>query len=288
MLRAGFNYKNKSMNYICLSFTVNPPEPGSEILASALAEGNFESFVYTEKGFDAFIPQEKYNELIIKELKENFVEIDFSFSKQEIPKENWNKEWESNFQPVLIEPYAQIRASFHPAPTPPLMDIIIEPKMSFGTGHHSTTKLMSQALFEIPVKEKHVLDVGCGTGVLSIIAKKLGATRVVGVDIDEWSVENSRENRKLNGFSKIDIDFLQDTIKGAETNFNIILANINRNILAQEMNRYAKHLLADGYLLLSGFFVTDAPDLIEIAKQNGLAFVEQKFENEWAMLILKK
>ena len=276
------------MGYICISFTVNPPEPGSEILAAVLSEENFESFVFNENGFEAFIPRADYNELFINELKNNFPSIDFSFSTKQIKKQNWNKEWEKQFTPVVIENYAQIRASFHPTPAPPLMDLLIEPKMSFGTGHHATTWLMAKSLFTIPVKGKDVLDVGCGTGILAIIAKKLGAKRVLGIDIDEWSVENSRENRALNGYSREDIDFIQDTMKSAETSFDIILANINKNILMQDMSRYANHLFPNGTLFLSGFFETDCPDLIAEAEKLGLRLKKQETKGEWAILSFVK
>ena len=276
------------MGYICISFTVNPPEPGSEILAAVLSEENYESFVFNENGFEAFIPRADYNELFINELKNNFPGIEFSFSTKQIKKQNWNKEWEKQFNPVVIENYAQIRASFHTAPAPPLMDLLIEPKMSFGTGHHATTWLMAKNLFTIDVKGKDVLDVGCGTGILAIIAKKLGAKRVLGIDIDEWSVENSRENRALNGFTRDDIDFIQDTMKSAETSFDIILANINKNILMQDMSRYAKHLFPNGVLFLSGFFETDCPDLIAEAEKLGLRLQKQETKGEWAILSFVK
>ncbi len=276
------------MEYVCVSFEVNPPEPGSEILAAVLSEENFESFVFNDKGFEAFILQNDYNELFINELKNNFPDINFSFSTQQIKKQNWNKEWEKQFNPVVIENYAQIRASFHPAPAPPFMDLLIEPKMSFGTGHHATTWLMAKSLFTITVKGKDVLDVGCGTGILAIIAKKLGAKRVLGIDIDEWSVENSRENRALNGFTRDDIDFIQDTMKSAETSFDIILANINKNILMQDMSRYAKHLFPNGTLFLSGFFETDCPDLIAAAEKLGLRLQKQETKGEWAILSFVK
>jgi ribosomal protein L11 methyltransferase len=276
------------MEYVCVSFKVNPPEPGSEILASALSAENFESFVHNDEGFDAFVQQPLFDETILKNLSEQFPEIKFTHVVSNIKQENWNATWEKSFNPVIIENFCSIRAPFHPAPTPPLLDIIIEPKMSFGTGHHATTWLMSKALFNIPVAGKDILDVGCGTGVLSIIAKKLGAKRVVGVDIDEWSIENSCENRESNGFTPQDIDFLQDTIKGAETNFNIILANINKNILIRELNRYAKHLLSDGKLLISGFFESDCTELIAEAAKHDLKHNHTEVKNEWAVLYFTK
>ena len=277
------------MEYICVSFKVTPPEPGSEILASFLAEENFESFVHNEQGFEAFIQQPLYDETVLQNLSAQFPEIKFTHIVQNIKQQNWNETWEKSFNPVVIENYCGIRAPFHPAATPPLLDIIIEPKMSFGTGHHQTTWLMTKALFENDVKGKSVLDIGCGTGVLAIVAKKLGANTVVGFDIDEWSIENSRENRKVNGFSKNDIDFFQGTIQKIDNQlFDFVLANINKNILLKEMKNYYDVLNKGGKLFLSGFFELDAPDLIIAAEKTGLQFIKQETKNEWATLSFVK
>jgi len=277
------------MGYLCFKFSVNPAEPGSEILAAALSEGNFESFVFNETGFEAYVQKNVFNDEVIEQLKNQFPDILFSYSTEEIKKQNWNKDWEKNFNPVVIENFCCIRASFHAAAAPPLMDIIIEPKMSFGTGHHQTTWLMAKALFGLNLKNKSVLDVGCGTGVLAIIAKKLGSQHVIGVDIDEWSIENSRENRKANGYRKDAIDFYQGTINSIENDtFDVVLANINKNILLREMSKYASHLNAGGKLLISGFFEADCADLILAAENAGLKNIEKEIKNEWAILTFVK
>ncbi len=277
------------MEYFCFTFKVNPPEPGSEILAAALSEGNFESFEFNRSGFNAYVKKEEFNDEVIENLKEQFPDIAFSFSQEEIKKQNWNKEWEKNFAPVVVEDLCCIRASFHQAPAPPLLDVIIEPKMSFGTGHHQTTWLMSRELFKIGVKNKSVLDIGCGTGVLAIISKKLDSQYVIGIDIDEWSIENSRENRKANGMSKEDIDFYQGTINSIEKDtFDIMLANINKNILTKEINKYYAHLNSGGKLLISGFFESDCKELISAAEKTGLKHTGKQTRNEWAVLIFEK
>ena len=277
------------MEYVCVAFKVTPPEPGSEILASALSEENFESFVHNDEGFEAFIQLPLYNEIVLKDLREQFSGLDFTYATHTIKQENWNETWEKSFDPVIIENYCTIRAPFHAAPAPPVLDIIIEPKMSFGTGHHQTTWLMTKSLFENDLKNKSVLDVGCGTGILSIVAKKLGAKTVVGFDIDEWSIENSRENRKVNGYSRLDIDFFQGTIqKVVNQSFDLILANINKNILLKEMGSYVGVLNTGGQIFFSGFFDLDAPDLIEAAKNLGLKFIKQETKNEWATLSFVK
>lgn len=277
------------MEYVCVTFKVTPPEPGSEILASALSEENFESFVHNDEGFEAFIQLPLYNETVLKDLTEQFSGLDFTYTTHTIKQENWNETWEKSFEPVVIENYCTIRAPFHAAPAPPVLDIIIEPKMSFGTGHHQTTWLMTKSLFENDLKNKSVLDVGCGTGILSIVAKKLGAKTVVGFDIDEWSIENSRENRKVNGYSRLDIDFFQGTIQKIDNqSFDLILANINKNILLKEMSSYVGVLNPGGQIFFSGFFDLDAPDLIEAAKDLGLKFIKQETKNEWATLSFVK
>ena len=273
------------MEYVCVSFKVNPTEPGSEILASALSEENFESFIYNETGFEAYIQQKLFDLAILENLALQFPEIKFTYSVENIKQQNWNETWEKSFNPVIIENYCSIRAPFHPVPNSNLLDIIIEPKMSFGTGHHQTTWLMTKALFENPIQNKSVLDVGCGTGILSIIAKKLGGKTIVGFDIDEWSIENSRENRKVNGFTRADIDFYQGTIHSIESQyFDVILANINKNILLKELRNYYNVLISGGQLFLSGFFELDSPDLITAAKEIGLTLQKQETKNEWATL----
>lgn len=277
------------MGYLCFKFSVKPAEPGSEILAAALSEENFESFVFNDSGFEAYVKKNEFNDEVIENLKTQFPDILFSYSTEEIKKQNWNKEWEENFKPVVVENFCRIRASFHSASAPPLMDVIIEPKMSFGTGHHQTTWLMSKALFGLNLKNRSLLDVGCGTGVLAIIAKKLDCQHVIGLDIDEWSIENSRENRKANGYHKDAIDFYQGTINSIEDDkFDFILANINKNILTREMSKYASHLNAGGKLLVSGFFETDCEDLIATAQRSGLKKVAKETKNEWAMLTFEK
>jgi len=277
------------MEYLCFTFKVEPPEPGSEILAAALSEGNFESFEFNRSGFNAYVKKNEFNDEVIENLKDQFPDIGFSYSQEEMKKQNWNREWEKNFAPVTVENLCTIRASFHPSPAPGLMDVLIEPKMSFGTGHHQTTWLMSKALFGIDLKNKSVLDIGCGTGVLAIIAKKLDSQYVIGIDIDEWSVENSRENRRANGFHKEDIDFYQGTINSIEKDtFDVILENINKNILTKEIGKNLAHLKACGKLLLSGFFESDCKDLISAAEKTGLKNTGKETRNEWATLTFEK
>lgn len=277
------------MEYVCVSFKVNPAEPGSEILAAALSEENFESFVYNDLGFEAYIQQNLFNENVLQNLSEQFPEIKFTHNIQKIKNQNWNEVWEKGFSPVVVENLCSIRAPFHSPPPPPLLDIIIEPKMSFGTGHHQTTWLIAKALFHLHLKNKAVLDIGCGTGILAIIAKKLHAQHVIGIDIDEWSIENSRENRKSNGYHKDAIDFYQGTINSIENDtFDVILANINKNILLKEISKYASHLNAGGTLLISGFFENDCADLITVAQKTGLQLKNQETKNEWAILSFTK
>ena len=216
------------MNYFVFRFVINPVQPGTDILTALLGELPFESFVSNEKGLDAFIKEEDFNDDLLNDLPE--LDFTYSFTIEKIQQQNWNAQWESNFNPVLVEDKCIIRASFHEAPQSGIMDIIIDPKMSFGTGHHDTTWLMSRELFVLDLKNKSVLDMGCGTGVLAIIAKKLGANTVSGIDIDEWSIENSRENAQVNNCTEILFEKGNASLL-SNKKYDIILANINRNVL---------------------------------------------------------
>ena len=274
------------MNYIQYSFTVTPPEPGSDILIALLADLGFESFTQNETGLDAYIQEEFDNESSIKEL--SFNDFSFSFTRTEIPKTNWNEEWEKNFNPVYVDDLVCIRAHFHPASDKVKHDIVITPKMSFGTGHHDTTWLVSKTMFSLDFKNTNVLDMGCGTGILAILAKQLGANKILGIDIDDWSIENSIENAEINHASDIEFKKGDATLLPTIETFDIILANINKNVLKKDLPAYFIALKKEGYLLLSGFFTADVDELKQLAQSIGFTFVESYNKNEWAVIKLRK
>lgn len=274
------------MDYIQYDFKVTPVEPGSDILIALLAELGFESFTQNETGVEAYIQGEFENENLVKEL--SFDDFTFSYTRTVIPKTNWNEEWEKNFSPVYVDDLVCIRAHFHPKTNNVKHDIVITPKMSFGTGHHDTTWLVSKTMFSIPFTNTHVLDMGCGTGILAILAKQLRATKLLGIDIDDWSIENSIENATINGAA--DIEFKKgdaSILPGTET-FDIILANINKNVLKKDLPAYYTCLKKDGHLLLSGFFTADVEELKQLAQNIGFTFIESYNKNEWAVIKLKK
>lgn len=274
------------MNYIQYTFTVNPPEPGSDILIATLAELEFESFSVTDTGFEAYVQSLLEDEVLVKEI--TFDDFSFSYIRKEIPKVNWNEEWEKNFNPVFVDDLVCIRAHFHPKVETIKHDIVITPKMSFGTGHHDTTWLVSKTMFELDFTNTSVLDMGCGTGILAILAKQLGAKTLVGIDIDEWSIENSMENADINNAN--DILFKKGDASLLPTNptFDVVLANINKNVLKKDMPAYFECLTKGGYLLLSGFFTIDVEELTQLATSIGFTSVSQYSKNEWAVIKLKK
>lgn len=274
------------MNYLAYHFTVNPPQPGSEILAALIADFGFDSFDYTDKGFVAYIKEEDSGNVVLDDF--TFDDFTFSLRVEKIAQTNWNEEWEKNFEPVLVDDLLLIRAPFHEKNNSVKHEIIIMPKMSFGTGHHQTTKLMCRELFNTNVKNKRVLDMGCGTGILAILAKQLGANDVLGIDIDEWSVENSIENCAVNNCSDIVIKKGDANLLANEKNFDLILANINKNILKNDIPAYAAKMNAGAKLFLSGFFTTDVEELTNVASTNNLKFVSTNNDNEWAMIVLEK
>lgn len=274
------------MDYIQYDFKVTPAEPGSDILIALLAELGFESFTQNETGVEAYIQEEAENEELVKEL--SFEDFSFSYTRTVIPKTNWNEEWEKNFSPVYVDNLVCIRAHFHPKSNNVKHDIVITPKMSFGTGHHDTTWLVSKTMFSIPFANTHVLDMGCGTGILAILAKQLGATKLLGIDIDDWSIENSIENAAINHASDIEFKKGDASILPITETFDVILANINKNVLKKDLPAYYTCLKKDGYLLLSGFFTADVEELKQLAQSIGFTFIESYNKNEWAVIKLKK
>lgn len=261
----------------------------AEILMAEIAEAGFDTFMETEKGFEAYVEGDHFDQVQLEHLKEKYQYVNpLLFFQDRIQKQNWNEEWEKNVDPILVDDQCLVRAAFHKIDKRYPYEIIITPKMSFGTGHHQTTHLMLSAQMKMDHRGKRVMDAGCGTAILSIMASKLGAAEVEAFDIDEWSVENGNENTANNHCSNIHIQ--QGTIREVTLNgtFDIILANINKNILLSEMNQYASFLKADGYLLLSGFYVQDIPDLKACGAQYGLQEVTFQERESWACLLLHK
>lgn len=273
-------------NYIAYHFKITPLQPGTDILISELGELGFDSFTENDLGFDAYITEDLDKELNLNELR--YEDFSYTYSKEQIQQTNWNAEWEKNFEPVLVDDLLLIRAPFHPSNKQVKFEIEIMPKMSFGTGHHDTTWLMCKQLFDIDLKQKTVLDMGCGTGVLAILAKKLGAAKVIGIDIDEWSVENGIENCIANNCADIEIKLGDKEALNDYFNIDVILANINKNVLKIQLPLYSKLLKANGVLLLSGFFNTDIEELDKLAQSLQLKLVQSFTKNNWSVMKLTK
>ncbi len=282
------------MVYTELTFTLEPnTEAIADALISELATIGYDGFSYTDSGFKAYIPAAEFmpENLENLELPGYFSEqCRINFTRQDIPDQDWNKVWEDHFTPILIDGQIQVRAGFH-APVPgTTYDIIIEPKMSFGTGHHSTTALMLKTIFELSeqFKDKRVLDMGCGTGILSIMAAKAGAREVTGIDIDDWAFNNAMENIGKNGLNNICIRIGDASLLQGEAPFDIILANINRNILLNDMQAYHQKLIPGGYLIMSGFYLHDLPAIREKAASLGLQFTSMHEDQQWIAAVFYK
>ncbi len=269
--------------YIGYHFTIEPLELGSEILIAELGEKAFESFIETETGISAFVQKDLWDETILDDIQilENpEFKIDYTF--EEIEQVNWNEEWEKNFEPIDVDGKCHVRAPFHEK-TNAEFDIVIEPKMSFGTGHHETTHMMIQHLLETDLVGKKTLDMGCGTAILAILAEMKGAQPIDAIDIDNWCYLNSIENAERNNCKHISV-YEGEASLLKEKKYDVIIANINRNILLNDMQQYVDCLNKNGILFLSGFYTEDIPAISESCTSKGLTYVKQFERNNWVAL----
>ena len=270
-------------NYIGYNFTVKPLQPTVDILIAELSEVGFESFVETNEGLSAYIQKSDWNAHILKEIQIlNSKEFKISYTFEEIAQTNWNETWEKNFNPIIVDDVCSVRAPFHKKPNT-LYDIVIEPKMSFGTGHHETTKMMIQYILKTDFENKSVLDMGCGTGILAILTEMKGAKSIDAIDNDNWCYQNSLENVERNGCKHITV-LEGDAGLLKNRTYDIIIANINRNILLNDINIYASCLNKNGILFLSGFYKDDIPTIEEECQKYMLKLVEVIEENHWVAL----
>lgn len=279
------------MDYLKVTFNFEPYEEYvADLLNDELAKIDYESFEFSKEGLNAYIQAAKFNEESLNKLFENFSFANkITYTVNELESKNWNEEWEKNyFEPIIIHDECVIHSSFHHDIPKLKYDIVIDPKMSFGTGHHETTSLMLNEILKIDsFGNKRVLDMGCGTAVLAILAAMKGSTDLVAIDIDNWCVSNSKENIELNHVSGIDVK-LGDASLLVDTYFDVILANINRNILLNDMKRYADVLKPNGEIFMSGFYVTDISVLEKEMNKNKLSIKYFKEKNNWAVIAAQK
>ena len=261
--------------YLQITFQ-NLSEQVSELLIAKLIEIGFDGFEEEGGNVNAFIPANKFDEASLKGIAESF-EIDYSQSI--IEETNWNHLWESNFEPVVIDDFVAIRADFHEPIKNVRHEIIITPKMSFGTGHHATTKMMIQQMEKIDFAHKSVFDFGTGTGILSILAEKLGASKIIAVDNDDWSIENAEENFQRNHCRRIELK-QADSIMNDHL-FNIILANINKNVIMDHFSTLINQLARRGVLVVSGILEDDKEDILNTAAEFSLQYENTMTNNNW-------
>jgi ribosomal protein L11 methyltransferase len=273
--------------YIAYEFSVTPKNPATEILIAELGHVGFESFVENDNGVTAYIQKQEWNSNILDDLYIlGSAEFKIKFSYHKVIQTNWNKEWEKNFNPIQVDGQVSVRAPFHENPSLKY-DIVIEPKMSFGTGHHETTHMMIQHLLALDLENKKVLDMGCGTGILAIFSEMKGAQPTEAIDIDSWCYQNSIENVQRNGCKHITVlEGDSSLLKGEK--YDVIIANINRNILLSDMKIYTDCLHQEGILLLSGFYKDDIAIIESEVVKHGLVFDKMIQRNRWVALKYNK
>lgn len=268
------------MTYLEFQFSLSPLQPTSDILVAQLSDIGFESFVELEDGLIAFIAEGAFDKAQFDALYVfNTAEFTIDWTSKVVKQQNWNATWEKSFDAIKVGDDCRVRAPFHEKEDV-LYDIVIEPKMSFGTGHHETTHMMLAHILENDFKDKTVLDMGCGTGVLAILAEMKGATRLEAIDIDNWCFVNSLENVTRNGCSKIEV-FEGDSSLLVGKKYDVILANINRNILLEDIPIYAAALNKGGLLFLSGFYLSDLDMISAKCLRSGLQFEKNLEKNNW-------
>ncbi len=276
------------MKYLEFHFKSTPnTEIINDVLASILGDAGFESFIEQPDRLEAYIQKDLYVEETVKEAIRNFPLPDTSieYTWKEAEDKDWNEEWEKNFfQPIIIDDRCVIHSTFHHNVPKTEYDIVINPQMAFGTGHHETTSLIIGELLEANLKEKSLLDMGCGTSILAILARMRGATPCTAIDIDEWCVRNSLENIELNGVDNIAVSQGNASSLKGKGPFDIIIANINRNILLNDMQQYVLCMHPGSDLYISGFYIEDIPLLRAVAEQNGLHYIHHKEKNNWAAI----
>lgn len=277
------------MKYTEVTITLSETDPYRDLLVDALGnEGPYDSFVETPDGLKAYVPTEQYDEAWLRERLAD-ITTGWSMTAEELPDKNWNEEWEKQHQPVLVEtPGGKriwVRAPFHAEQDDVDWQIEIEPKMSFGTAHHPTTCLMISFIADMPVEGLRVLDMGCGTAILGILASMKGASEVEAIDVDEWAYRNALENIDRNHCTNIHCQLGDAThLKEIATEFDLIIANINRNILLHDMEAYAVVLRPGGTILFSGFYTADIPALVAKAETLGLTLSDTREKDGWAAI----
>lgn len=274
------------MKYFEVTFTTQPCNETTNDVVSALAgEIGFESFVEWENGVQAYIQQNLFDEEALKEMVNEFPLPDtyITYTIQEAEDKDWNEEWEKNFfQPIVIGDRCCIHSTFHKDTPKTEYEILINPQMAFGTGHHETTSSIICELLDADLNGKNVLDMGCGTSILAILASMRGAKAVTAIDIDDWCVNNSRDNIALNNIHNIEVKWGDAALLEGHEPFDVIIANINRNILLADMSRYAACMHSGSELFMSGFYVEDIPAIQEKAESLGMTFLHHREKNNWA------
>lgn len=287
------------MKYLVAKFKIATSEDllqvCKDLLADSAAEAGFESFEETQEGLEAYVQKELFDKDALDASIANFpIEgTDISYTIEDAEDKDWNEEWEEQgFDPICVDDQVLIydakHPELHPTTSPDHIEIGIEAKLAFGTGNHETTRMIVSTLLNMNLYKMRVLDCGCGTGILGLVASKLGASEVVGYDIDEWSVENAKHNAQLNGVDNLEVYFGNaSVINHISGVFDVVLANINRNILLEDMKSFRGVLNEGGYMILSGFYEEDIPVLLEKAKEFGLYESGRRTDNNWACLVLK-